>query len=83
MAEFDGENAKVLQSYSVLEVAMKKYLKLKKSKKSHRGVSYRSRDVTDLSNQSYAIMNSNTQSEFNMGVKSEAIGLLIHKMHCM
>ena len=79
----DGAN-ELIDKHSVLESAMKLYLKLKKKGKTHRSVLDRNRsDVNEIENSSFSFSNTNGQSGNKIVVKKEMIDLLVQRMNVM
>ena len=71
------------KKHSILESAIKLYLKLKKVSKTHRSVvDLQMGDVMDIEN-STVNNNKNNKSDNGMRVKEETIGLLVKTMNCM
>ena len=78
------ESNVTLNKHSILEGAMKLYLKLKRKGKSHRSVIDRNlRDVSEIENSICVNDNRIQQSNANAIVKKEMIGLLVKKMTLM
>ena len=82
--DFRIESNVTLNKHSILEGAMKMYLKLKKKGKSHRSVIDRNlRDVSEIENSIGVNNNIIHESAINVRVKEETIGLLVKKMALM
>ena len=72
------------KKHSTLESTIKLYLKLKKISKSHRSVvDLQLKDVMEIENMVPVIDDTNHQSDLEVKVKEETIGLLVKRMNSM
>ena len=84
VSDLEKDGSIMEKKHSTLESTIKLYLKLKKISKSHRSVvDLQQKDVMEIENMVPVIDDTNHQSDLEVKVKEETIGLLVKRMNSM